>query len=314
MKQMGYCCCTTTITNANTTFLHSPPPSLNFHLPVFPAAKQLGCRWRRVGLVSVSIHKRHITTVTAALYSSSDKPYFDYPEEEEQDIITFLHPPKHLIPLDPSSFNPALYLCKKTGDIPEERRHRLLSLLNPSLISRAWEVAGTKYDDPKLAKKTASNILRDCDGNDGLIEYWNCRSSGGPAPVAWFNYFKKAVFRCNDGRIYGRFIGGSVLTRFSYYFPMYFMVKQVNEVMSTEQPCDMAYEFGDGVWDLFDYPQGFPKPAKHPWPFNDDVVVYIRQIGPGVLVGQAWQEGEAVEQVPKKLCGEILMVRDYGQV
>ncbi|KAK1362729.1 hypothetical protein POM88_038290 [Heracleum sosnowskyi] len=278
MKQTGCCGCTTTIT----TFLHSPPPNLNFHLP----AKQLGCRWRRVGLISVSIHKRHSTTVTAASYSSSDKPYFDYPVEEEEDIITFLHPPKHLIPLDPSSFNPALYLCKKIGDIPEERRHRLLSLLNPSLISRAWEVAGTKYDDPKLAKKTASNILRDYDGNDGLIEFWNCRSSGG----------------------------GSVLARFSYYFPMYFMVKQVNEVMSTEQPCDMAYEFGDGVWDHYDYPQGFPKPAKHPWPFNDEVVVYIRQIGPGVLVGQAWQEGEAVEQVPKKLCGEILMVKDYGRV
>lgn len=57
-----------------------------------------------------------------------------------------------------------------------------------------------------------------------------------------------------------------------------------------------------------------PFAAKHPWPFNDEVVVYIRKIGPGVLVGQAWQEGEAVEQVPKKLCGEILMVKDYGQV
>lgn len=44
---------------------------------------------------------------------------------------------------------------------------------------------------------------------------------------------------------------------------MYFMIKQVNEVMSTEQPCDMAYEFGDGVWDLYDYPQGFPKPGGH---------------------------------------------------
>ncbi|XP_074382054.1 uncharacterized protein LOC141723978 isoform X2 [Apium graveolens] len=282
MKQAGWCCCTTTIINANTAFLHSPRPNLNFHLP----AKHLVCRWRRLGLEEVV----------------------------QEDILTFLHPPKHLIPLDPSSFNPALYLCKKIGDIPEERRHTLLSLLNPSLISKAWEVAGTKYDDLKLAKKTASNILGDYDGNDGLIEFWNCRSSGGPAPIAWFNYFKKAVFRCNDGRRCGRFIGGSVLTRFSYYFPMYFMVKHANEVMSTGQPCDMAYEFGDGVWDLYDYPQGFPKPAKHPWPFNDEVVVYIRQIGPGVLVGQAWQEGKAVEQVPKKLCGEILMVKDYWHV
>lgn len=52
--------------------------------------------------------------------------------------------------------------------------------------------------------------------------------------------------------------------------------------------------------------------AKHPWPFDDQVVIYIRHLGPGVLVGQAWQEGKALEQVPKKLCNEIVMVRDYS--
>lgn len=51
--------------------------------------------------------------------------------------------------------------------------------------------------------------------------------------------------------------------------------------------------------------------AKHPWPFNDQVVMYIRHVGPGVMVGQAWQEGKALQQVPKKLCSEILMVKDY---
>lgn len=56
----------------------------------------------------------------------------------------------------------------------------------------------------------------------------------------------------------------------------------------------------------------FPFAAKHPWPFNDQVVIYVRHLGPGVMVGQAWQEGIALEQVPKKLCGEILMVKDYS--
>lgn len=51
--------------------------------------------------------------------------------------------------------------------------------------------------------------------------------------------------------------------------------------------------------------------AKHPYPFNDEVVIYIRHIGPGVSVGQAWQEGKNLQQLPKKLCGEILMVKDY---
>jgi len=29
-----------------------------------------------------------------------------------------------------------------------------------------------------------------------------------------------------------------------------------------------------------------------------------------VLVGQAWQEGKELQQVPQKLCDEVLMVRD----
>jgi len=38
-------------------------------------------------------------------------------------------------------------------------------------------------------------------------------------------------------------------------------VREVNEVMSTEEPCDVAYEFGSGLLDLQEYPQGFPKPG-----------------------------------------------------
>ncbi|XP_019193292.1 PREDICTED: uncharacterized protein LOC109187528 [Ipomoea nil] len=229
---------------------------------------------------------------------------------DEQDVVTFLDPPKELVPLDPSAYNPASYLWKKIGDIPEQRRHRLLSLLNPRLISRAWQIAGMRYDDPKLAKKSASSLLSD--GNDTTsLEFWKCRTSGGPLLISWINYFNKAVFHCGDGKTYGRIIGGSILAGISKSYPLYFTVKESNEVMSTEHPCDLAYEFGNGLFDLPDLPEGFPKPAKHPWPFNDQVVIYVRHVGPGVIVGQAWQEGEALEQVPKKLCGEILMVKDY---
>ncbi|GJS32408.1 hypothetical protein Tco_0530790 [Tanacetum coccineum] len=31
--------------------------------------------------------------------------------------------------------------------------------------------------------------------------------------------------------------------------------------MSTEQPCDVAYEFGNGILDLQEYPKRFPKPV-----------------------------------------------------
>ncbi|KAL6012305.1 hypothetical protein ACLOJK_002785 [Asimina triloba] len=106
--------------------------------------------------------------------------------------------------------------------------------------------------------------------------------------------------------------GRSLLRRSTESFsPLYFTVAHTKEVMSTEQPCDLAYEFGDGLLALNEYPSDFPKPAKHPWPFDDQVVVYLRHVGPGVMVGQAWQEGKALEQVPKKFCHEILMVKDY---
>uniref|UniRef100_A0A2P2LVD6 Uncharacterized protein LOC103328729 n=1 Tax=Rhizophora mucronata TaxID=61149 RepID=A0A2P2LVD6_RHIMU len=246
-----------------------------------------------------------------------DKPYEILPSGkrayfDEQDVVTFLDPPKELIPLDPSSYNPAAYLWKKIEDIPEERRHRLLRLLEPRLISRAWQTAGMRYVDPKLAKKCASHLLHSQEG-DMSLEFYNCRSSRGPLLISWLNFFKKAIFRCNDGKMYGRFIGGSFVDGIANAFsPLYFMVTQHREVMSTEQPCDLAYEFADGHLDLHDRPKGFPKPVKHPYPFNDQIVVYVRHVGPGVLVGQAWQEGKELQQVPQKLCEEILMVKDYA--
>ncbi|XP_021720342.1 uncharacterized protein LOC110687989 isoform X2 [Chenopodium quinoa] len=229
---------------------------------------------------------------------------------DEQDVVTFLDPPKELIPLDPSSYNPASYLWKKISEIPEERRHRLLYLLNPRLILAAWEVAGGRYNDAKLAKMSSSNLLSG--ENDALsLEFWNCRKSGGPMPFGLIKYLQMAIFR-KDGNIFGRLIGVSPLARMATSSsPLYFTVKEVNEVMPTDQPCDLAYEFGDGLLNLHDYPEGFPMPAKHPWPFNDQVVIYVRHLGPGVMVGQVWQEGLALEQIPKKLCGEILMVKDY---
>ncbi|XP_065878896.1 uncharacterized protein [Euphorbia lathyris] len=187
---------------------------------------------------------------------TGDKAYLD-----EEDVVAFLDPPNDLIPLEPASYNPAAYLWKKIEDIPEDRRHRLLALLKPRLISRAWQIAGTRYEDPKLAKKCASNLLSGRD-DETSIEFYNCRSSGGPWPIAWMKSFKKAIFRCNNGNTFGRLIGGSIVAQFSNTLsPLYFKVMQRREVMSTEQPCDLAYEMGDGHLTVDNYPQGFPTPG-----------------------------------------------------
>ncbi|CAN4100027.1 unnamed protein product [Withania somnifera] len=262
--------------------------------------------------LSVSRLTNHSTTVRASSssFSSSSSPWDEKPYQvltngkivylDEQDVVTFLDPPMELIPLDPSSYNPASYLWKKIEDIPEERRHRLLSLLNPRLISQAWQIAGTRFDNPKLVQKSASSLLSSGD-SETVAEFWKCRTSGGPLQIAWLNFFKKVVFRTGDGKAYGRLISESVFSGLSNsFYPLYFTVK----------PCDLAYELKDGILDLPDFPHGFPKPAEHPWPFNDEIVIYIRHVGPGVMVGQAWQEGKKLQQVPKKLCGEILMVKE----
>ncbi|KAL0354394.1 UNVERIFIED_CONTAM: hypothetical protein Sradi_3886300 [Sesamum radiatum] len=316
------------------TWPHRLPPPFQCNTPlVFRYRSDSKCNLRLVH-TRIDVAKTCKLRARANAKAASEWESYEVGESgqkyylDEQDVVTFLDPPKELIPLDPYSYNPASYLWKKIEDIPEERRHHLLSLLHPSigffgsfnvdrikrcrLISRAWEVAGRRYDDPKLTKKSASRLLSDGD-SAGSLELWKCRTSGEhllnlSSPLLPF----QAIFCCTDGKAYGRLIGGYPLLRIiNSISPLYFSVTQVNEVMSTEQPCDFAYEFGDGLLNLPEYPEEFPKPAKHAWPFNDQVVIYIRQLGPGVVVGQAWQEGKALEQVPKKLFNEMLMVKDY---
>ena len=53
------------------------------------------------------------------------------------------------------------------------------------LISRAWQIAGTRYEDPKLPKKTASTLFSE----DGvMLEYYNCRTSGGNSSKFCYDY------------------------------------------------------------------------------------------------------------------------------
>ncbi|PNT18592.1 hypothetical protein POPTR_010G250100v4 [Populus trichocarpa] len=292
--------------------LSSPPPKIN-HL-LLPHQHQLPHASFTISkgpLFSFFSSSGAIRAVERRRLSSiwDEKPY----ELLEEDVVTFLDPPKELIPLDPDTYNPAAYLWSKIEDIPEERRLRLLSLIKqPRLMSRAWEIAGMRYEDAKLAKKCGSDLLC-CEDGELSFEFYSCRSNGGGLDVSWMKSFKMVIFRCDNGEVYGRFIGGSVLAQITKTFsPLYFKVVEQKEVMSTEQPCDLAYEFGDGHLDLCNYPRHFPIPEKHPYPFDDQVVIYIRHVGPGVLVGQAWQEGKELQQVPQKLCDEILMVKDYA--
>jgi len=46
------------------------------------------------------------------------------------------------------------------------------------LISRAWEVAGTRYDNSKLAKQSSSKLFSG-EADAKLLEFWHCRTNGG---------------------------------------------------------------------------------------------------------------------------------------
>ncbi|XP_044486520.1 uncharacterized protein LOC123211729 isoform X2 [Mangifera indica] len=199
--------------------LHPPPLPLcsSFSRKThFPCSRRCGLR------LTISTGSQLFVGVKAQLSAWDEKPYEILPGGkisylDEEDVVSFLDPPKELIPLDPASYNPAAYLWKKIEDIPEERRQRLLQLLKPRLISRAWEIAGTRYDDPKLAEKSASNLPSN-DHGEMPLEFYHCRTSGGPWPIAWLNFFKKAIFRCDDGNTYGRFMGHIMVLFIHYNF------------------------------------------------------------------------------------------------
>lgn len=77
----------------------------------------LGLNSWRYGLVSSSGGKKRAVNGSEAesLSPWDDKPYEILPNGkiaylDEQDVVTFLDPPKELIPLEPSSYNPAAYL------------------------------------------------------------------------------------------------------------------------------------------------------------------------------------------------------------
>lgn len=241
------------------------------------------------------------------ILSDGTKVYLD-----ELDILTVLEPPKYLVPLNRATFNLAAYLWKKIGDIPEERRHHLFHLLRPEHISRFWEIAGVRYKDTSTNTDSGVAMLLPLESKSLTIEYWSGKINEVPWPIGWMNRFKMAFFRGNDGCIYGRVLPGGFFVRSiaNGFSPLYFVVRNDNEVLATEEPCDLTFEFGDGQLQLLDLPPSFPMPAKHPWPFNDQLVVYIRSAGPNVLVGQAWQEGKELEQVPQKFLGELVLIKD----
>ncbi|MCO5548758.1 hypothetical protein L7F22_002220 [Adiantum nelumboides] len=233
---------------------------------------------------------------------------------DELDVLTLLDPPSFLIPSDANTYSQAAYLWKKIGDIPEERRHRLLDLLTPKHVANMWYITGQIYELPNRPSLEPANILLGTQSESFMKPVtWTGKAFNVSWPWTWFSKFQKAFFLATDGSVYGRVITGGWILRSmtKLLLPIYFEVRETRKVVATEEPCNIALDYGDGQLHLKEVPDNFPKPARHPWPFNDAAYDYLRPAGPGVVVGQWWIEGMNLEQMPEKWL-EFVMIRDYG--
>ena len=48
--------------------------------------------------------------------------------------------------------------------------------------------------------------------------------------------------------------------------------------------------------------------------FNNGFRDYVRPLGPGVLVGQLWEEGRGMDFQPQKVWGEFVLVKRYDSI
>lgn len=231
-------------------------------------------------------------------------------DPEELDVLNLLEPlPKHSYPLQRSKSKLAMELWNKINIIQEERRPYLIYLLKAKHISTMWEIAEMHYNDTSTDTDSVAAILE-----RKLIfpEFWRGKISGGDRLFPLKGKFKMAFFvdKNVDG-VYGRVLLGKFLMRkiSDKFAPLYFAVRKPNGVPMNVKPCKLAFEFEEGQLQLSDLPENFPKPAKHPWPFKDQVV-YMRSAGPNVLVGQALQKDREHEKAPPKLWGMIVLIKD----
>lgn len=242
---------------------------------------------------------------------------------DELDVLTLLVPPPFLKPMSSMNYNHAAFLWKKIAAIPEERRHRLLGLLEPRHITAMWKMSELRYEDPGLYLQNASRFLQNPAAEPLQPIFWTGKVNEVPWVFNWLSRFKKAFFYTGDRELYGRVVtGGPLLEGLGRIVaPLYFRVTPIRTVAPTKEQCDFAFSYNDGHFELRDaVPNGFPQPGKHPWPFGKEFFDYVRVVGPGVVVGQSWYGPASKSQDPKnpgvaprKYLGEFVLIQNYDK-
>ncbi|XP_024392645.1 uncharacterized protein [Physcomitrium patens] len=243
---------------------------------------------------------------------------------DELDVLTLLVPPPFLKPMSNKNYNHAAFLWKKIAAIPEERRHRLLDLLEPRHITAMWKMTELRYEDPGLYLQNASRFLLNPAAEPLQPLVWTGQVNEVPWVFNFLSRFKKAFFYSQDRELYGRVItGGGVLEGLgNKVAPLYFKVRPIRTVLATNEQCDFAFSYDDGHFELKNaVPNGFPQPGKHPFAFGKKFYDYVRVVGPGVVVGQSWYGSASGSEVsrnselgPRKYLGEFLLIQNYAKV
>lgn len=243
-------------------------------------------------------------------------------ENEDWDILELLEDPDLS-----SNSTTAVDLSEKLEKIQNERglAHLHTDILRRGDMKSIWKIAGAGYNSWRAAAILPSEPLSP--------EKWVGLSWKNKRGLPWFQSIcgleriPRFPLEGNNLEMLiccGRGINVSVRT---VIFPEKSGLLRV-EMNPADHPegerCDLALKFGDAKQLLRQCPLDLIKldnaykaewnkalhviAATDPWPLSHQFVVYIRYIGPNLLVGQSWK----VDEESKIFCGDILLIKDHA--
>ncbi|GAQ89690.1 hypothetical protein KFL_005510050 [Klebsormidium nitens] len=216
--------------------------------------------------------------------------------------------------VDERVLNYGTYFWTKFLEINADERIKFLDWIDHRHMEWLWRLGEQRYSNIGTRMYTHAAKLLPVRGVTKVFrpQVWIGKVDGAPP---FFGDFHRVIWVAPDSNMYGRTVllpnRKGWLRRFiDETFPLYFRVKQTNLVVATERPCDMVIEYVTDMSELDgNIPPEYPKPVPPPHPFNDAMKEYMRPLGPGLMVCEAWHEGVSPEATPKPFLKTSVMAR-----
>jgi len=178
----------------------------------------------------------------------------------------------------------------------EGRLHRLCDILEKRHISKIWKMAGYNPTDSESAM-VSLETEKWCGKSWKMNEERHLRLSlRGHPRLSLRGSFRMMILGCHNSHDYGVVYPGKSCTEKSKF--LFVVERNPIYIWGDVKPCDLAFVFGDGKR------LGYLQQAQQTGSLNDRITVYIRSVGPKVLVGQAWKADN------KKPWRVLLLVKD----